>query len=123
MKKTVICKISKKYWLRVNSNIYEENRPAYKLTVICKKEDILKLQNIIFKETTTIGIRYHFEFRTELERELIEIDTKYGKLKAKKVVNNGEAFIYPEYESMRDLAEKNNIPLKELYKLDELEGK
>ncbi len=101
----------------------KKNRPAYKLTVICKKEDILKLQNIIFKETTTIGIRYHFEFRTELERELIEIDTKYGKLKAKKVVNNGEAFIYPEYESMRDLAEKNNIPLKELYKLDELEGK
>lgn len=98
----------------------KKNRPAYKLTVICKKEDILKLQNIIFKETTTIGIRYHFEFRTELERELIEIDTKYGKLKAKKVVNNGEAFIYPEYESMRDLAEKNNIPLKELYKLDEL---
>lgn len=98
----------------------KKNRPAYKLTVICKKEDILKLQNIIFRETTTIGIRYHFEFRTELERELIEIDTKYGKLKAKKVVNNGEAFIYPEYESMRDLAEKNNIPLKELYKLDEL---
>ena len=101
----------------------KKNRPAYKLTVICKKEDILKLQNIIFKETTTIGIRYHFEFRTELERELIEIDTKYGKLKAKKVVNNGETFIYPEYESMKDLAEKNNIPLKELYKLDELEGK
>ena len=61
--------------------------------------------------------------RPALERELIEIDTKYGKLKAKKVVNNGETFIYPEYESMKDLAEKNNIPLKELYKLDELEGK
>lgn len=72
------------------------------------------MQNIIFKETTTIGIRYHFEFRTELERELMEIDTKYGRLKAKKVVNNGEVFIYPEYESMKDLAEKNNIPLKEL---------
>ena len=79
------------------------------------------MQNIIFRETTTIGIRYRYEYRTELAREIIEIDTKYGKLKAKKVINNGETYIYPEYESMKELAEKNNIPLKELYKLNELQ--
>lgn len=101
----------------------KKNRPAYKLTVICKKEDITKLQNIIFRETTTIGIRYHFEERTELEREIIEISTKYGKIKAKKVNVDGEIFIYPEYESAKELAEKNSIPLKELYKLDELRAK
>ena len=80
----------------------------------------MKLQNIIFKETTTIGIRYRFESRTELGREFIEIDTKYGKLKAKKVVNNGEEYVYPEFESIKELARKNNIPLKELYKLEKL---
>ena len=98
----------------------KKNRPAYRLTVACKKEDMYKLQNIMFKETTTIGIRYRFESRTELGRELVEIDTKYGKLQAKKVINNGETYVYPEYESMKKLAEKNNIPLKELYKLEEL---
>lgn len=98
----------------------KKNRPAYRLTVSCRNENMIKLQNIIFKETTTIGIRYRFESRTELERELIEIDTQYGKLKAKKVNNNGQSYIYPEYESMKEIAEKNNIPLKELYKLDEL---
>lgn len=96
----------------------KKNRPAYRLTVVCKKENILKLQNIIFRETTTIGIRYRYEYRTELAREIIEIDTKYGKLKAKKVINNGETYIYPEYECMK---EKNNISLKELYKLNELQ--
>ena len=96
----------------------KKNRPAYRLTVVCKEPDILKLQNIIFKETTTIGIRYRFEYRTELEREQVTIDTKYGKLKAKKVVNNGEIYTYPEYESMKELAKKNHIPLKELYKLE-----
>ena len=101
----------------------KKNRPAYRLTVACKEEDMFKLQNIIFRETTTIGIRYRFESRTELGRKFEEIDTKYGKLKVKKVINNGETYIYPEYESMKELAEKNNIPLKELYKLDELEGK
>lgn len=96
----------------------KKNRPAYRLTVVCKEPDILKLQNIIFRETTTIGIRYRFEYRTELEREQITIDTKYGKLKAKKVVNNGEIYTYPEYESMKELAKKNHIPLKKLYKLE-----
>lgn len=98
----------------------KKNRPAYKLTVTCKKNDMFKLQNIIFKETTTIGIRYHFEYRTVLERDSFEIDTKYGKLKVKKVSHNEETYIYPEYESIKELADKNNIPLKELYKLEEL---
>lgn len=98
----------------------KKNRPAYRLSVACRKEDMFKLQNIIFKETTTIGIRYRFESRTELVREFVEIDTRYGKIKAKKVTNNGETYVYPEYESMKELAEKNNITLKELYKLEEL---
>lgn len=38
-------------------------------------------------------------------------------MKAKKVTNNGEEYIYPEYESLKEIAEKNNIPIKELYKL------
>ena len=96
----------------------KKNRPAYKLTVISKEKDIQKMKDIIFKETTTIGIRYKIEKRTELERENIYVDTKYGRIKAKKVVNNEEVYIYPEYESMKELAEKNNIPLKELYKLN-----
>lgn len=83
---------------------------------------MFNLQNIILKETTTIGIRYRFETRTELGREIIEIDTKYVKVKAKKVVNNGDTYVYPEYESMKEIASKNNIPLKELYKLDVNKG-
>ena len=77
-------------------------------------------KNIIFRETTTIGMRYRFEYRTELEREMVTIDTKYGKINAKKVNNNGEIYIYPEYEKIKEIALKNNIPLKDLYKLDEL---
>ena len=95
----------------------KKNRPAYRMTVACRKEDMLNLQKIIFRETTTIGIRYRFEARTELGREIIEIDTKYGKLKAKKVINNGETYIYPEYESMKKIAEENQIPIKNLYQL------
>lgn len=95
----------------------KKNRPAYRLTVVCKKEDVFKLQKIIFSQTTTIGIRYRYEYRTELTRTSKEVETKYGKIRVKEVNNNGEIYIYPEYESMKEIAEKNNIPLKELYNL------
>ena len=98
----------------------KKNRPAYRMTVACRREDMLNLQKIIFRETTTIGIRYRSEYRTELERENVEIETKYGKIRVKKVRNNGETYVYPEYESLKEVASKNNIPLKELYKLEEI---
>lgn len=98
----------------------KKNRPAYRMTVACRREDMLNLQKIIFRETTTIGIRYRSEYRTELERESVEVDTKFGKIRAKKVKNNDETYVYPEYESLKEIASKSNIPLKELYKLEEL---
>ena len=98
----------------------KKNRPAYRMTVVCKKEDMKELQKIIFRETTAIGIRYRYEYRTVLKRKLDEIDTEYGKIKVKIVENDGESYVYPEYESIKEIAIKNNIPLKELYKIKEL---
>lgn len=97
----------------------KKNRPAYLLTVICMKEDIKKLEKIIFMQTTTIGIRYRYEDRDILMRENIIVDTKYGPLKAKRVTYDDGSFIYPEYESARKLAKDNNVPLKEIYGLQE----
>ena len=99
----------------------KKNRPAYRMTVACRTKDMYKIQDIIFRETTTIGMRYRYEYRTELKRELIELDTKYGKIKAQKVISNGQPYVYPEYESIKEIALENNIPLKELYKLEELQ--
>mgnify|MGYP000406940283 FL=1 len=79
-----------------------------------------ELQKIIFRETTTIGIRYRYEYRTVLKRKLDEIDTEYGEIKVKRVENDGESYVYPEYESVKEVAIKNNMPLKELYKIKEL---
>ncbi len=97
----------------------KKNRPAYKLEVICNKDNLDNLLEIIFKETTTIGARFYAVDRAELKREKVEIDTKYGKISGKKITTpKGEVYIYPEYESMKEVATKNNIPLKEIYKLE-----
>lgn len=95
----------------------KKNRPAYHLTVTCDKKHLLKMAGIIFKETTTIGLRYRHEKRIKLLREEIEISTPYGVIKGKKVSLEGETYIYPEYESARHIAEISGIPLKELYKI------
>lgn len=97
----------------------KKNRPAYKLEVICEKEKLDDLLEIIFKETTTIGARYYKVDRAVLKREVVEIDTKYGKVSGKRVTTpKGNVYVYPEYESIKEIAERENIPLKELYKLE-----
>lgn len=97
----------------------KKNRPAYKLEVICTKEDLDNLLEIIFKETTTIGARYYKVDRAELQREMVEINTKYGVVSGKKITTlNGNTYIYPEYEELKKLAKQNDIPLKELYNID-----
>lgn len=92
----------------------KKNRPAYRLTVVCDEKNMKELQKIIFKNTTTIGLRYRHERRTVLEREIIEIETKYGKVKAKKVTYDEETYIYPEYEDLKKIAKEKNVAFKKL---------
>ena len=97
----------------------KKGRPAYRLTVACRKENIEKLQTIIFRETTTIGIRYRYEKRNVLPREKVEVNTEYGLVQAKQVKLGEETYTYPEYESLKKIAEEQNIPLKELYQSED----
>ena len=90
----------------------KKNRPAYELTVIVTDDKREELEGILFKETTTIGIRRQEMERTILPREEVKVATPYGEVKAKKVtLPDGEERIYPEYESMKKLAEEKCIPL------------
>lgn len=94
----------------------KKNRPAYKLTVLCADEKVDEIEDIIFMETTSIGIRKHKEERTILLRCFKEIQTKFGKLTVKAVQTPAGERIYPEYESAKKLAEKNRVPLSVIYK-------
>ena len=93
----------------------KKNRPAYLLTVICDEAHIKKMEQIIFEETTTIGIRRMRMERTVLEREETVIALERGEVKAKKcTLPNGQVRIYPEYESVAELARKNDIPFQQV---------
>lgn len=94
----------------------KKNRPAYQLNVICDKKDIDKIENIIFKETTTIGIRRMEMERTVLKRKKECIETSLGKADVKIcTLPDGEKRCYPEYQSVEELAEKNDLSYQEAY--------
>ena len=94
----------------------KKNRPAYTLTVICKEEDRENLENLIFAETTTIGIRRVEMQRTILKREISTFKTPLGQAKAKIcTLPDGQVRCYPEYESVEELALRNQISFREAY--------
>ena len=94
----------------------KKNRPAYTLTVICKESEREKLENLIFSETTTIGIRRVEMERTILQREIQKKDTPIGTAIVKEcTLPDGNIRYYPEYENVAELAERNQLSFRETY--------
>ena len=103
----------------------KKNRPAYELHVICDEECVPRMEEIIFRETTTIGIRRIPMERTVLSREVRSVETSLGTAGIKVCSVGGEEKIYPEYESMAKIARERNLPLRQVYDTvkEESEGK
>lgn len=74
------------------------------------------MENIIFTNTTTIGIRHINMERTVLDRRMDERDTPYGKVKVKVVSYYGKVVgVFPEYESVADICRKTGAPFTAIY--------
>ena len=93
----------------------KKNRPSYLLSVICTEEDIARLEQIIFEETTTIGIRRIQMESTGLKRIVKRIKTSLGEAQVKVCELASGKRIYPEYESVVELCEKRQIAYQEAY--------
>jgi uncharacterized protein (TIGR00299 family) protein len=91
----------------------KKNRPGILLTVVCPLEKVSICEDLIFQETTTLGIRKNFETRSILEREIKNIKTEYGKVRVKIARRNNQIInIQPEYEDCAALAKQHNLPWK-----------
>jgi hypothetical protein len=93
----------------------KKGRPGFSLQVISSPASAHLLKDIILSETTAIGLRYRKEFRRTLQREKIEVMTRWGRIVAKKVYTPTGTVIYPEYEECRKIASKFKVPLQEVY--------
>jgi hypothetical protein len=94
----------------------KKNRPGTAIQVIGRPEHKDLLTEILFSESTTLGVRLRFSERKTLKRSFAEIDSPWGKLTVKKVARaDGSSMFLPEYEACRTVAEERNIPLQEIY--------
>lgn len=93
----------------------KKNRPAWELTVICGEDKAEELEQIIFTETTTIGIREYPLGRSILDREEKEVETVYGKAAVKQVTFRDMTRAYPEYDTVKKLAKKSKVPFMDVF--------
>jgi pyridinium-3,5-bisthiocarboxylic acid mononucleotide nickel chelatase len=91
----------------------KKNRPGTLLTVLCKPDDADRLTQLIFAETTTLGVRRRDEVRRTLARHWENVRTQWGDVRIKIASMNGTVTNYaPEYEDCRKIAAENHVPLK-----------
>jgi hypothetical protein len=93
----------------------KKNRPGTMLTILAQPEQRQELSAIVFRETTTIGVRHHEVTRERLEREIVPVDTPFGTIHFKvarlagKIVN-----ATPEFEDCLRLASDQKVPVKDV---------
>ncbi|MCX7919863.1 MAG: nickel pincer cofactor biosynthesis protein LarC [bacterium] len=104
----------------------KKNRPGILLSVLTNAANVDKLSEIIFAETTTFGLRIYTAQRQTLDRESVPVQTKYGTINIKIGKHNGKIVsIAPEYQNCLLAAEKNGVPIKEVYQeaIEQLKNK
>src|SRR5207248_2582415 len=93
----------------------KKNRPGVLLTVIAQPQQRAVLADVLFRETTTIGIRYYEVERDCLRRELVSVDTPIGPVRFKLAWRDGSIInAAPEFDDCLRLAATHNLSVKEV---------
>ncbi len=93
----------------------KKNRPGILVTLLCKPEDALRFEDMLFAETTTLGVRGYTAERRVLARHWESVHTQFGDVRIKVARLNGHIRqASPEFEDCRKLAEAQNVPLHQV---------
>ena len=93
----------------------KKNRPGMLVTILSEPHNVSRLIDLVFRETTTIGVRTHDVRRRTLARESVTLETPFGEVRMKISRMHGSVLnATPEYEDCRRIAEQKNIPLKDV---------
>jgi uncharacterized protein (TIGR00299 family) protein len=93
----------------------KKNRPGQLVTVLCRPADLEKFSELLFRETTTLGVRQSSVKRRTLQREIVGVETSLGTIRLKVARLNGHVLnAAPEYEDCRKAAAERGVPLKEV---------
>jgi hypothetical protein len=91
----------------------KKNRPGVLLSVLCRPSEREALTELLFKETTTLGVRCYEVERRALEREMTQVETPFGRIDVKVATLNGRVVNrMPEYERCREAALRAGVALR-----------
>lgn len=95
----------------------KKNRPSVMLSVLARCQDEKKFSDIMFKETSTLGIRVSRSSRYCMNREFVKVNTEYGDVRVK-IASIGDVRKFaPEYEDCKNIAVKTGLPITKVYEL------
>ncbi|MDR1672456.1 MAG: nickel pincer cofactor biosynthesis protein LarC [Bacteroidales bacterium] len=98
--------------------IMKKTRPAVMLSVLCAPEKIVEMEQILFTETSTLGMRSYAVEKKMLERRTEITDTPWGQVRVKIASREGRDLkSKPEYEDCAEIARKNALPIEQIYRL------
>lgn len=101
------------YWIPI---IMKKGRPGVMLNVLVAAERLGAMEAVIFRETTSIGLRYVRAACHRLGREQVDIPTRWGKISAKVGYYNGKMVQFsPEFSECERVAKQHSVPLKQVY--------
>lgn len=93
----------------------KKSRLGTLVTILCKPEDEARFQEMLFAETTTLGVRSHLVDRHALPREFVKVTTPFGEVRLKIVRSAGRVqHAAPEFDDCRKLAEEQHVPLQQV---------
>lgn len=94
----------------------KKNRPGILLQLLCSREKIDKMKEILLKETTTLGIRYYPLTVHRVERVFRKVSTEWGTVTVKEGIYDGQVIQRaPEFEECKKIAKLHKVPLKKVY--------
>ena len=93
----------------------EKNRPGLAVTVLVPVERKEALAELLFEQTTTLGLRIHEVARKVLDREVVTVETSWGPIRIKVARRNDQVMNFaPEYEDCQRIAGQKSVPLKQV---------
>lgn len=95
----------------------KKTRPGTVVTVLCAPKDVSGIKEVLLQETSTFGVRTSMVTKKAVEREIIKVDTRWGPVDVKVgSVSNQITNVSPEFSDCAHIAEKQDIPIKEVFK-------
>ena len=93
----------------------KRSRPAFTLSALAPEEVLGRVEEVFFRETTTLGVRMRLMRRSVLEREVLRVETEYGPVRVKAGLREGERVVFsPEFADCRKLALERDVPLRDV---------